>query len=664
MICMSVRQSFFAACLSCALLTIFVLNAPGQTNFYTTNGTEYAIAGALPGDQVYPDLAISTNGGFVVWQDNAIDGNGWGIGASHLNGTLSGSLATFRVNQQATNDQENPRVALLNNKGGAVIVWQGGVEGFQHIYAQFLTSSNTFLTTTDILVSTPSVLNQITPAVATLNNSNVVVVWASFNEAGPASMQDVYGQIFSPKGQKIGTEFLINQFTNFNQRSPAVAALNSGGFVVAWVSEQERLAATTSGSMSVSGITNGIVTASVDVYARLYNSSGVPAGNEFLVNDDFKSCAGPNVAVASDGGFMVTWAAHDFVNLDNSWDIYARPFSSTGTGGSVALVNTHVFGDQYAPRIASLGLDYMITWTSLGQDGSLQGVYGQFVHSDGSLVGGELLVNTTTTGAQMHPAVASDGAQQFLVIWTSNAGLATGFDLYAQRFGNVTAVLQAMPAPLIYAPFTLVNKVYQPQLQVIWSSVQGIAVSNYDVYVDGGTAIKIASTTNAWLMTSANGLKTNSLHFFQVDYVTTSGKRSTISPFGYGRTWSGLSWEGIPDEWMAAYFGGYANGKYTTTFWPTTNSVVGPNMNLWQVFITGGNPLDPTTWLASQLVQTSQGLFLTWNTQPGATYQVQVSSDFKTWTNLGAPRFAAGVSDSIPVGGSPLGYYRLVFLRH
>jgi hypothetical protein len=76
--------------------------------------------------------------------------------------------------------------------------------------------------------------------VATLANSNVVVVWASFNQAGPGSLLDVYGQMLSPAGQKVGGEFLINQFTAYNQRTPAVAALKNGGFVVAWVSEQER----------------------------------------------------------------------------------------------------------------------------------------------------------------------------------------------------------------------------------------------------------------------------------------------------------------------------------------------------------------------------------------------------------------------------------------
>ena len=55
-------------------------------------------------------------------------------------------------------------------------------------------------------------------------------------------MLDVYGQVLTPAGNKVGGEFLINQFMAFNQRSPVVAALKNGGFVVAWVSEQERTA--------------------------------------------------------------------------------------------------------------------------------------------------------------------------------------------------------------------------------------------------------------------------------------------------------------------------------------------------------------------------------------------------------------------------------------
>ena len=48
-------------------------------NSYAPQGEEYPISGPLPGDQVFPQVAIGTNGGYLVWQDNVTDGDGWGI---------------------------------------------------------------------------------------------------------------------------------------------------------------------------------------------------------------------------------------------------------------------------------------------------------------------------------------------------------------------------------------------------------------------------------------------------------------------------------------------------------------------------------------------------------------------------------------------------------
>jgi hypothetical protein len=687
-----------------------------QTNYYTTNGTEYAIIGSLPYDQVLPDLAVTPGGGFVVWQDKITDGSGLGVSAMRLSGgTLAGSGSSFRVNVQGTNDQANARVALLQN-GGAVFVWQGGKPSQEQIYARFL-SATTWLTSDDVPVSAQFITNvfasysyttnltstvitnrihgritgyitnttatviptvatnttvstvnfQINPAVATLASGNVVIVWGSFNQAGPNSLQDVYGQILSPAGVKIGAEFLINQFTPFNQRTPTVAALSNGGFVVAWVSEQERVV----GVPNANAVPpNQESYPSVDIYARFYDANGNPQGAEFLVNTDSNPCAHPSVAAGTDGGFMIAWDAYNMSSpMTNSWDVYARPFSSAGSGSTVVRVNTHLYGDQYAPRISSLGTDYLITWTSLAQDGSREGVYAQFVRGNGSVFGGEFRVNTTTVSSQKQPAVASDGVSQFLVVWTSYTGAPYAFDLYAQRYLNVNALLQPMAAPFVWAPFVLSNNIYQPQLQVSWSALaqQGISVSNYEVYVNGANAPMVTVTSNQWTMTAANGLTTNNPESFQLDYVTTDGRRSPISPSASGSTWSGLNWGGIPYEWMAEYFGGYSNGRYTTSYWPSAAAALaagGPTPL--QVFLSGGNPLDPSTWLQTTLTRTSQGQFyLSWNTQPGLTYQVQVTTNFTSWSVVsnGSARFATGTNDWMYVGGGPAGYYRIVLLR-
>jgi len=106
-----------AICLCWGMLLTLPAIVRGQTNYYAANGTEYAVVGALPGDQVFPDAAVTTAGGFLVWHDNATDGDGWGVSARRLDSTLSGTLSTFRVNVQGTNDQENARVTMLKNGG-------------------------------------------------------------------------------------------------------------------------------------------------------------------------------------------------------------------------------------------------------------------------------------------------------------------------------------------------------------------------------------------------------------------------------------------------------------------------------------------------------------------------------------------------------------------
>ena len=655
---LSVRARSVAVCLAWALVGGVMSSASAQTNYYSPNGTEYSIVGSLLGDQVFPDVAISHTNGIVVWQDNATDGDGWGISARRLDSTLSGTLGTFRVNVTGAGDQENARVALLKN-GGAAFVWQGGPSSFQHIYTRFLTPSNTFFTTNDVLVNAYTNYFQLNPALAVLTNGNVVIVWGSVNQVSSNSMQDVYGQILSTNGAKIGTNFLVNQFTAYNQRTPTVAALKNGGFVVSWVSEQQRSSAPNLGSNTIYSSSSSLLLPSVDIYARLYNANGAPTTNEFLVNTGVNPCASPAAAVASDGSFMVAWCEKDLANQTNGWDIHARPFTSSGVGGTAIVVNSYTYGDQYIPRISCIGLDYLVAWTSLGQDGSREGVFAQFVHNDGTLVGSEFLVNTTTVGQQMQPTLAADGVGQFLAVWTGFTGSPYGFDLFAQRYLNVASILEPMSAPFVWAPFVISNNVYQPELVVSWPPLLGLSVTNYQVYVDGaGSPVGIV-TNNTWIMTAANGLTTSSTHSFAVLYVTTDGRISPLSTATTGTTWGGANYYGIPFEWMEQYYGlSFAN-------WPSNVNapLVQGGPSLYQLFLSGGNPLDSSTWLHQQLLKTPQGMFLTWNTQPGATYQVQAAANLTTWSNLGSPRFAAGLTDSINVGGGTAYYYRIVLER-
>lgn len=600
---------------------------------------EYPIAGSLPGDQIHPQLALSAPGGFLVWEDNITDGYGQGVSAQRLDSSFSPALAPFRVNVTAAGDQERPRVALLSG-GGAAFVWQGGPRSAEHIYARFLSSSNLWLSTNDVQVNSSITGWQLNPALAVLANSNVVVAYGSLNQAAADSMQDVYVQILSPTGQKVGSEFLANQFITYNQRTPSVAALSDGRFVIAWVSEQQT------------------ADLAVDIFARVFSASGVPAGGEFVVDSTTNVCANPSVAAGAAGGFVITWGQKDRTIVTNGWDIFARSYTSAGSGGAIQQLNTFVYGDQFAPKISSLPSGYMVVWTSMGEDGSWDGVFGRFLDASGNPSGGEFQVNTTTVGRQIQPAVAADGVGRYLVTWSSFVDPNSGMDLFAQRYVDMSQPLPPMNAPFVWVPFVVSNGVYQPQLLVSWPQQVGFSVDHYELSVDGG-ASPVTIATNVWLMTAANGLTANSTHSFQVDYVTTAGRRSPISAAASATTWMGYSWNGtVPFEWMADYYG------YDTSKWPAPGAAVaagGPTVL--QVFLTGANPLDATTWLRTALVHTPQGYYLTWNPQPGLIYQVESSANLTTWANVGAARFAAGNTDSVYVGGNNTAYYRILKLH-
>ncbi len=596
---------------------------------FDVQGGEYPVVGTLPGDQVFPDAAVKTSGGFIVWEDNFTDGAGLGISAQRLDSSFSATLSSFRVNQQGALDQERPRVAMLNS-GGAVFVWQGGKQGYQRIYARFLSSSNTWVTG-DILVNTYTNNTQLAPAVTVLPSGNVVVAWASFNQEAAGSLQGVYAQMLSPAGAKIGGEFRVNQTTAFNQRLPAVAALADGRFVVAWVSEQQRFEN------------------SVDIYARFYNGAGAAVGNEFLINTSTNVTGHPSIAAASDGGFLVAWSERDSLNRSNNWDVVARPYTAVGTGGTIRRVNTRTYGDQIAPRVSAMGSDYLMVWMSLGQDGSREGVYGQFLRGDGSPAGGEFRVNTTTVSQQMHPAVASDGVGRFLAVWTGFIGGVGSFDLFAQRYASTNQPLYA-PDP----PFVAVLS--SNALSVTWPALAGFSVSNYEVYADGAATPTATVTNNMWKLT---GLAANSTHYFQLAYVLVDGRRSPISGATTNTTYGALTYGGVPFDWMSYYFGGDVF-NWPSPFVDSDHD----GMSNRDEFFAGTDPTDPSSVLRQQLRPSPQGMFLDWNTEAGLVYQVwQTAGANGPWIKLGGPRFAAGTVDSVYVGGGNAGFYRIERLR-
>jgi len=538
----------------CCALAALVFSGQAQTGF-VTNGGEYNVTGPLFSEQMRPRVGLGSGGGLLVYQDNVTDARGLGVSALALNSDFQKVGAPFRVNAFGVGDQELPHVALLKD-GGAVFVWQGGKQGFQHIYARFLSSSNTWAGS-DVLVNSSPNGSQFHPDIALLANGNIAVVWSSYNQSGPTNLHDIYCQLLSPAGTKVGSEFLVNQFTAYAQKTPAIAALAGGGFVVTWVSDQQRAAAPLVPANSSINLDfpalNSSLLPSVDVYARIFDNNSVPLTDEFLVNTSINYCMHPAVGGASDGSFMVAWTERNPHDTSTGLDIYARPFSSSGTGGAASRVNVQVANDQFEPQLAASGNDYLLAWTSFGQDGSREGVFGRFLLSDGTADGGEFRVNTTVAGSQRQQSVAADNYGRFLSVWSGFIGGGSSFDIFGQGYA-IPGFTPPAPTALFQPPASDAYLTNDPPLNAPddgWPTGQtnwftGIPLLQFPAIASHATdavaqAFSAAKGTYSGLFyDETNGVSPSTAGYFTAT-TTEKGKYSAkILMNGKTYSWSGL----------------------------------------------------------------------------------------------------------------------------
>jgi len=475
---LSARTGLLSSGCAVIFLTLLAMQTP------VCQAGEHPLGGALPGDQDHPAASITASGGYLVWEDNRVEGgkSGSGIAATGLDSNFAVTGSVFRVNHQPAGNQEKPQVLRLNN-GGTLFAWGQRQASKPGVYVRLMDANGKFATG-DLLVNTPNWLSSLTRttnwyafsrntyklrkykfrekilnvreqaggvALGALPDGGAVVTYHAVrraetntwcivtNEVWVGSkyvrktplkrlvladdwMHDVFFQRLDAEGRKIGPEVMVNQYASYNQRNPAVAVLSDGRFIVVWVSEYPASA-------------NWRHNFRVALYGRLFNAQGEPVGDEFsMAAGDELIQANPSVAPLPGGGFTVFWSQQEGTT-SRRWDVYARNFGVDATASGPAFrVNDYTTGDQFGPRVAAQGDNQFVAWTSVGQDGSREGVYGRLLVA-GALAGEEFRVNTTTVSRQVHPAVAADGQGRFLSVWAGFTG-ESGLDLFGDIYST------------------------------------------------------------------------------------------------------------------------------------------------------------------------------------------------------------------------------------
>jgi hypothetical protein len=158
-------------------------------------------------------------------------------------------------------------------------------------------------------------------------------------------------------------------------------------------------------------------------------------GSEFRVNTyTTNNQRYPSVAGLSDGKFVVTWGS---LGQDGSdYGVYGQMYNADGSKYSSEFqVNTYTTNYQWYPSVVSLSDGkFVVTWQSSGQDGSYYGIYGQMYNADGNKYSSEFRVNTYTTNDQLCPSVAGLSNGKFVVTWESSGQDGDLYGIYGQMY--------------------------------------------------------------------------------------------------------------------------------------------------------------------------------------------------------------------------------------
>ncbi|MET4203036.1 hypothetical protein [Bradyrhizobium sp. LA6.12] len=482
----------------------------------------------------------------------------------------------FSVNTNTTGGQEAPTVTGLAN-GGFVVTWDdasgtlGDASGTS-IKAQVYAADGSKVGS-EFRVNTETADGQLAPVITGLSNGGFVVTWFDNSQTlGDSEGTSIKAQVFSADGTPVGSETLVNSSTSYSQFAPTVTGLSNGGFAVTWTDDSgeggdddgtsikaqlfaadgskvgpEFLVNTETGgsqdNATITGLANGglVVTwedlsgtlgdgDATSVKAQMFAADGSKVGSEFLVNtatasDQLK----PTISALPNGGFVVTWYDFSQTGGDSSGSsIKAQIYAADGSRvGSEFRVNTTTVNSQFTPTVTTLSNgDFAIAWqdwSGAGGDASGSSIKLQVFTADGRKVGAELLVNTSTASNQLHPSIAAYADGRFVVTWQD----ANGTDVKAQVFSVDTV----KPVPVLSAVTST-----SPWVAVLAGSVDVDAAGQTLTLRDG------TSQSGGWSTTATvdgNGAWSAELSWEQfntaIDLVVTDAAGNTgVSNYVYG----------------------------------------------------------------------------------------------------------------------------------
>ena len=413
-------------------------------------GSEIAVNTLTSGNQVKSYVTARSDGGFVVgWVDAKAPQQVY-VQSYAADGTAQGANQAVSIDDVLTvNDSTNIEFTELTD-GSLVAAWDAW-KGSRNIYGRaFNVQSDVvdppvveppskrigFTSGITQLNSATTSGDQINPSIASLPGNQFVMTWSD-RASNDGDRGGIFGRIYDETLTPITSEFLVNTLTSDWQSKSNVASASNGNFMAIWHQSNgyvEGQIFNASGDKLGSQFTvqegfNGLSDVVADSAGNFWVVSTVNNGSgyinkysntgELLVDSKvYQSdvvAFDPVITALSDGRILIGW--YDGQNTSGS-DIYGQFVTAAGElDGDPFMVNTTLAENQSSQAIAGLSSGgFVVTWQSLLQDGDLAGIYAR-VFDKAGVGGSEIAVNTLTSGNQVKSYVTARSDGGFVVGW-------------------------------------------------------------------------------------------------------------------------------------------------------------------------------------------------------------------------------------------------------
>lgn len=252
---------------------------------------EFVVNTNVTGRQVYPSVATSPNGAFVVvWESESPTESGARTAICGLRFDANSAPIGQELGLDgSTYDCRYPDVAA-DARGNFTVTWLQDRTNKTIRARQF--DANGVPVADAFDVSIADITSMTRPSIAMTLNGEFVIVWDG--DPNRADSDDIHARCFTDDGTPRTDPFLVNALRDGPQQWPQVAIADANEFTVVWQHEHDDPNLAT------------------DIFARTFDLDGQPVDEETKLNG---YVAGkqryPEVAMSPDGSLVAAWESDE-----------------------------------------------------------------------------------------------------------------------------------------------------------------------------------------------------------------------------------------------------------------------------------------------------------------------------------------------------------------